>query len=389
MTISADQIARVRAFNRDYTRRIGVLADGLLDSPYSLTEVRVMYEIAHRAGITAAELADDLDLDRGYLSRLLKGFEKKKLLARVASPGDARRRQLKLTSAGKRVFAPLDRRSREQVREMLTALDGDRLRAVLQAMQTIQDAFGGQRAGTPDEGDSSSGAPGSVRPEEDRPENDGPEVGRAKDAKPGTTAAVHAAAGNNRRTDSDARAELVLRGHRAGDLGWVVQRHGEIYHQEYGWNEEFEGLVAGIVAEFVRELDAARERCWIAEREGRRVGCIFLVAKDTATAKLRLLLVEPEARGLGVGRALVNECVRFAREVGYRKVVLWTQQNLTAARKIYRDEGFKRVAEEPHHSFGYDLVGETWELELCAAADAKSTSPAGPKVATRGTDQAS
>jgi DNA-binding MarR family transcriptional regulator/ribosomal protein S18 acetylase RimI-like enzyme len=313
VSITTEQIERVRAFNREYTRRIGVLANGLLDSPYSLTEVRVMYEIAHRKGVTAGELAEHLDLDRGYLSRLLKGFEAKKLLSRTASREDGRRQHLKLTAVGQRVLEPLEQRSQEQVRTMFQSLSDDRRRAVLEAMDVIQDAFAGGR--------SASALACEVQP-------------------------------------------VTLRTHRPGDMGWIVQRHGEIYHQEYGWNEEFEALVAQVAAEFIRKLDATRERCWIAERNARPVGCIFLVAKDATTAKLRLLLVEPEARGLGVGRMLVRECVRFAREAGYRRIELWTQENLTAARHLYREAGFKRMAREPHRSFGHDLVAETWELEL-------------------------
>jgi len=171
-----------------------------------------------------------------------------------------------------------------------------------------------------------------------------------------------------------ARAALSLRTHRPGDMGWVVQRHGEVYFREYGWTEEFEALVAEITVEFIRKLDPARERCWIAEHDGQRVGCIFLVAKDATTAKLRLLLVEPEARGLGVGRTLVNECVKFAREAGYRKLVLWTQENLGAARHLYAQAGFQVIAREPHHSFGHDLVAETWELELRADANRRRAS---------------
>jgi DNA-binding MarR family transcriptional regulator/GNAT superfamily N-acetyltransferase len=315
-SISAAQIARVRAFNREYTRRIGVLSEGLLDSPYSLTEARVMYEIAHRRDITAKELAEDLNLDRGYLSRVLKGFETKKLLVRTPSAEDGRRQHLRLTPAGTRVFAPLEKRSRKQVRDMFSTLDEERRRAVLVAMDTIEGALA--------------------------------EQGQQSEAP-------------------QPQRQLTLRPHRPGDMGWVVQRHGEIYHQEYGWNEEFEALVAEIAAEFVRKLDAARERCWIAESDGRRLGCIFLVAKDAMTAKLRLLLVEPDARGLGVGRTLVAECVRFAREAGYRKIVLWTQESLTAARRIYSNEGFVKTGHEPHRSFGHDLVAETWELELRAA----------------------
>ena len=310
MSILPQQIARVRAFNRDYTRRIGVLSEGLLESPYSLTEVRVMYEIAHREAVTAGDLAQDLELDKGYLSRILKGFEAKKLLARRAAPEDARRQYLRLTPAGMRVFTPIEARTQEQIRALLAGLDAARRDAVLEAMNVIQQALIG----------------GAARPA--------------------------------------AATPLTLRSHRPGDMGWVIQRHGEIYHHEYGWNEEFEALVAEIAAEFIRKLDVRRERCWIAEAQGRRVGCIFLVARDASTAKLRLLLVEPDARGLGVGGTLVAECVRFARDSGYQKIVLWTQDNLGAARRIYSKAGFVQTGQEPHHSFGYDLVAETWELEL-------------------------
>ena len=316
MGISAEHIARVRAFNRDYTRRIGVLSEGLLNSPYSLTEVRVMYEIAHREAVTAGELAQDLELDKGYLSRILRRFETKRLLARNAAPEDARRQYLRLTPAGMRVFTPIELRTQEQVRTMLAGLDEAHRDAVLEAMNVIQQALVGE----------------SSRPAVEKP--------------------------------ADAAPPVTLRAHLPGDMGWVIQRHGEIYHREYGWNEEFEALVAEIAAEFIRKLDARRERCWIAEHEGRRVGCIFLVAKDATTAKLRLLLVEPDARGLGVGRTLVAECVRFARECGYKKIILWTQDNLSAARSIYSKTGFVKTGQEPHHSFGYDLVAETWELEL-------------------------
>jgi DNA-binding MarR family transcriptional regulator/ribosomal protein S18 acetylase RimI-like enzyme len=340
MPISSAEIARVRAFNRDYTRRIGVLSEGLLDSPYSLTEVRVMYEIAQRRDVTAGELADELELDRGYLSRMLKGFEAKKLLARTTSVADGRRQHLRLTPAGKQVFAPLERRSRQQVRAMLTALDDHRRRAVLEAMEVIQSAFG-------DSGE--AGAPGS-------PSAPG---GPADPSKTLGSLAL-------RTHDRTAGAQVSLRPHRPGDMGWVIQRHGELYCQEYGWNEDFEALVAGVAVDFIRNFDSSRERCWIAEREGRRLGCIFLVAKDTTTAKLRLLLVEPDARGLGIGRTLVTECVRFARTAGYQKIVLWTQENLTAARRLYSEAGFRKTAEEAHHSFAHDLVAETWELELRA-----------------------
>ena len=313
MTVSNAQISEVRAFNRDYTRRIGVLSRGLLESPYSLTEVRVMYEIAHRPGITAAELGAELGLDRGYLSRILRRFHTQRLLARTTPAQDARRRQLRLTPLGRRVFAPLERRSQQQVRSMLSPLDHSRRSAVLEAMSTLRTVF----------------AP------------------------------------------ADRRAKVTLRTHRPGDIGWVVERHGALYFEEYGWNEEFEALVASISAEFIRKLDPARERCWIAEVDGRRAGCIFLVAGEAEAAKLRLLLVEPWARGLGLGRRLVTECVRFARAAGYKRIALWTQQNLTAARHLYEQAGFKRAAREPHRSFGKDLVAETWELELTRAAAAE------------------
>jgi DNA-binding MarR family transcriptional regulator/GNAT superfamily N-acetyltransferase len=306
MSIPTQQIEAVRAFNRDYTRRIGVLSQGLLDSAYSLTQVRVMYEIAHRPGVMAAELAGDLGLDRGYLSRILRGFEAQGIIGRLTSAADGRRQHLRLTPAGRRVLAPLEQRSQVQARRMLAGLDGASRQALLQAMSTIRSAFAGAT---------------------------GP-------------------------------AEVSLRGHRPGDMGWVVERHGVLYSQEYGWNEDFEALVAGITVEFIRNLDPARERCWIAESHGRRLGCVFLVAGEARTAKLRLLLVEPEARGLGLGRRLVEECVRFARAANYQRIILWTQANLSAARHLYSRTGFARTARERHRSFGHALIGETWELKF-------------------------
>jgi DNA-binding MarR family transcriptional regulator/ribosomal protein S18 acetylase RimI-like enzyme len=367
MTVPREQIERVRAFNRDYTRLIGVLSEGLLDSPHSLTEVRVMYEIAHRRDVTAAELADELSVDRGYLSRLLKGLESKKILARTVSAEDGRRQHLRLTAAGKQVLAPLERRSNEQVKVMLTTLDEKRRGAVLEAMELIRDAFDAERASD----DADQVAERAGRNAEPAKTNAARDLGN--DAQLGKSPRPRVAPGGSARSDSKphprvARAGITFRPHRPGDMGWVVQRHGELYHQEYGWNEEFEALVAEITAEFIRKLDVTRERCWIAERDGERLGCIFLVAKDATTAKLRLLLVEPETRGMGVGRALVTECVRFAREAGYRKIVLWTQENLGAARHLYDEAGFKKIAREPHHSFGHDLVAETWELEFPAGA---------------------
>jgi len=302
----ARQIEAARRFNRFYTQRIGVLDEGLLDSPFSLTEVRVMYELAHRRGVGAAELGRDLGLDKGYLSRILKRFRAKGWLARTVAGDDARRHELALTAAGRRAFAPLERRSQRQMRAMLAPLATTQRQRVLDAMRTIE-----------------------------------------HDLSP-----------------ADPPSPAVLRTHRPGDIGWVVQRHGEIYWREYGWNEEFEALVADIAAKFVQHLDPARERCWIAERDGVRLGCIFLVAQDKTTAKLRLLLVEPEARGLGLGKRLVDACVAFAREACYKRIVLWTQDNLEAARHLYECAGFRLTGSEAHHSFGKDLVAETWALRL-------------------------
>ena len=301
----AREIEAARRFNRFYTQRIGVLDEGLLDSPFSLTEVRVMYELAHHRGIGAAELGRALGLDKGYLSRILARFRTKGWLARSAADGDARRHVLALTAAGRRAFGPLDRRAQKEMRAMLAPLATPQRQRVLDAMRTIEHDLG----------------------------------------------------------DSD-RGPIRLRAHRPGDIGWVVQRHGELYAREYGWNEEFEALVADIASKFIRDLDPARERCWIAERDGVRLGCIFLVADDRQTAKLRLLLVEPEARGLGLGRRLIDECVGFARASGYRRVVLWTQANLDAARHLYTMAGFRKTAQESHRSFGKDLVAETWMLRF-------------------------
>jgi len=301
------QIESVRSFNRFYTQRIGVLDEGLLDSPFSLTEVRVLYELAHHRGITATDLTQSLGLDKGYLSRILKRFRSKGWLARSNAGDDARRHLLTLTPAGRRAFAPLEKRSRRQVRAMLAALDEPKRQQVLEAMQAVR---------------------------------------------------------GNLQSSADREASVVLRAHRPGDIGWVIQRHGELYAREYDWNSEFEALVADIAAKFLRNFDPQRERCWIAERDGIRLGCIFLVARNRTTAKLRMLLVEPHARGLGLGRRLVDECVRFARAAGYRRIVLWTQSNLTAARHLYEKAGFHKTGEETHRSFGHDLVAQTWALRL-------------------------
>ena len=305
--MSAERIAAVRQFNRFYTRRIGVLHEGLLDSPFSLAEVRVLYELAHRHGVTAGELARDLDLDAGYLSRILQSFAKRGLVKRETAASDARQRTLALTTSGRRAFAPLDRRSQKEVAAMLAPLAEGAQARLTGAMQAIEQLL----------------EPPPAVP-----------------------------------------APFVLRTHRPGDMGWVVQAHGELYWREYGWDERFEALVAHIAAEFVEKFDAKRERCWIAERDGERVGSIFLVRKSASVAKLRLLIVDPRTRGLGLGKLLVNECVRFAKECGYRTVTLWTQQNLAAARHIYQASGLKLVSRESHAMFGVPLTGETWELSL-------------------------
>jgi DNA-binding MarR family transcriptional regulator/N-acetylglutamate synthase-like GNAT family acetyltransferase len=313
------RISDIRRFNRFYTQKIGVLQEGLLDSKYSLAQVRVLYELAHwreeadREDTTlspsASRLAARLGLDEGYLSRLLRGFEKQRLIVRKPSPDDGREHILSLTPRGRKAFAPLDLRSRQQVAAMLAPLSGPESSRLASAMTTIEQVLG-------------------PRP-----------------AKLRTTA-------------------YMLRSLRPGDIGWVTHRHGVLYAEEYGYDEHFEALVAKIAAHFVQAFDVERERCWIAERSGEILGCVFLVSKSPTVAKLRLLLVEPDARGLGLGARLVDECIAFAREAGYRKMVLWTQSELLAARRIYEQRGFRRVAEEPHHSFGRDLVAETWELRL-------------------------
>jgi DNA-binding MarR family transcriptional regulator/ribosomal protein S18 acetylase RimI-like enzyme len=299
------RISAVRAFNRFYTRQLGVLGQKLLESPFSLSEARLLYELAHRDGAAAKELGIELDLDAGYLSRMVQKFADDGLITRKPLPADRRQQQLSLTAKGRQAFARLDRSSHDDVARMLRPLsDGDR-RRLTGAMTTIEDLLG---------------------------------------------AAAPAAA--------------TLREPRPGDMGWVVQSHGAQYASEYGFDSSFEALVAEIAAKFLNSFDASRERCWIAELHGAPVGSVFLVRQDDEVAKLRLLLVEPAGRGHGIGRRLVGECVSFARACGYRKITLWTQSILTAARKIYQDAGFVLVATEPHRSFGQSLIGETWELKL-------------------------
>ena len=349
-----DPVPAVRRFHRFYTRQIGVLEEHLLHSQFSLTEVRVLYELAHCASVTAGELCQELGLDRGYLSRMLQNFEKQRWIRTMPSPADRRRIFLSLTRKGKKVFAPLDRRSSQEVAAMLSRLSPSQQRKLLTAMEEIESLLIPAETSPP----TSRAGLGQRKPE-------------PLQAEPVATLHASRATGSPALPGQSPPSEVtlqpayILRQHRPGDMGWVVQRHGVLYSQEYGYDERFEALVAEIVAEFIRNFDAKRERCWIAEKDRNPVGTVFLVKKSKTVAKLRLLLVEPSARGLGIGRRLVSECVKFAREVGYKKTVLWTQGELHAARHLYQQAGFKRTAQKAHQSWGRkDLVAETWELSL-------------------------
>lgn len=301
------RIDAVRQFNRFYTQKIGVLHEGLLSSPFSLTEVRVLYELAHRERPVASELGKDLGLDPGYLSRILSSFKTKGFIDSKPSEQDGRQSILSLTEKGKAAFAPLNERARDEIGVLIgTLTESDQIRLV-RAMESVKEILS---------------------------------------------------------PDLKSKTPYLLRPHQPGDMGWVVHLHGMLYAQEYGWDDTFEALVAGIVAKFIQNFDPKRERCWIAEMEGEIVGSVFLVKESETVSKLRLLLVHPKARGLGMGKRMVSECLRFAKQAGYRKTMLWTNNVLLAARHIYETMGFKLVLEEPHHSFGHDLVGETWELEL-------------------------
>jgi len=304
-----DRIGAIRHFNRFFTRQIGVLREGLLHSPYSLTEARILFELAHRDAVTASELCRELGLDAGYLSRILTGLEQQGLIDKIRSENDGRQRLLRLTPDGAKAFAVLDQRSRDEVGEMLNDLSEADQQRLLKAMQTIESVL-----------DKGKGF---------------------KFSEP-----------------------FVLRPQEPGDMGWVIHRHGLLYAQEYGWDEHFEALVAQIVADFIKHYNPARERCWIAEMGGEIVGSVFVVQAGETVAKLRLLLVEPKARGLRLGTRLVEECIRFARRSGYQKLTLWTQSVLVEARHIYQKTGFTLVAQGAHHSFGHDLIEETWELDL-------------------------
>jgi DNA-binding MarR family transcriptional regulator/N-acetylglutamate synthase-like GNAT family acetyltransferase len=306
-------VREVRCFNRFYTRQIGVLQDGLLDSPFSLTEARVLYELAHRDKPTAGDLGKELGLDPGYLSRVLANFEGRRLVRRERSATDGRQSFLSLTARGRKVFTPLEARSNQQIAAMLRTIPSRGQKQLVSAMHVIEDVF---------------------------------------------------AANKNQSTE---KSPYLLRTHQPGDMGWVVHRHGALYAQEYGYDERFEALVAGIVADFVQNFDPKRERCWIAEKDREIVGTVFLVRKSKTVCKLRLLLVEPSARGLGLGRRLVAECIRFGCQAGYKKMMLWTQSELGAARHLYKEAGFKRVERQAHKSWGRNLISETWERKLSSA----------------------
>jgi DNA-binding MarR family transcriptional regulator/N-acetylglutamate synthase-like GNAT family acetyltransferase len=301
-----DPVAAVRSFNRFYTKVAGLLGEGLLDTNFSLTEARLLFEIAQQDAIETSELRQSLDLDPGYLSRILAGFEQDDLIRRERSKNDGRARVVRLTRKGRTVFRTLDRRSAADVTELLGRLDESEKRRVVAAMRTIQDVL---------------------------------ERGPTGEA-------------------------LTLRPLRSGDYGWVVERHGVLYKREYDWDETFEALVARIVADYVERGDTERETAWIADVGEHPVGCVFVVRREEGIAQLRLLLVEPHAREMGIGGRLVGECIAFARTKGYKNLVLWTNDVLTDARRIYERAGFELIEEGSHHSFGKDLVEQTWSLTL-------------------------
>jgi DNA-binding MarR family transcriptional regulator/GNAT superfamily N-acetyltransferase len=303
------RIAAVRRFNRFYTRQIGVLRKTFLDSPYSLGEARVLYEIANGRSATASEIGRKLELDAGYLSRTLRNFEKRGLVVRKRSARDARRSHLTLSPRGRRAFAPLEARSQGDAGAMLEKLAPTNRTRLLDAMQTIEILLTGE-------------------------------------------------------TSAKRQPHYTLRAPVPGDFGWVIKRHAELYGQEYGWKEPFEGLCAQIVADYANKKDHDRERCWIAEIDGENVGCIVLAKESATVARIRLLLVDPKARGLGLGARLVDECISFARSAGYKKITLWTHSVLAAARSIYRKSGFKLVRSERHRSWGRPVVSEHWDLDL-------------------------
>ena len=301
-------IGAVRHFNRFYTKQIGVLNEGLLESPFTLTEARIIYELANRERATATELGNELGMDPGYLSRTLRALETRKVITRKTSSTDGRQSVVGLSAKGRKEFESLNRLSRNQIEEILNDLSPAEQKRLLSAMTLIEDTLAKNKV--------------------------------------------------------DETYSYVLRQPEPGDMGWVVQSNGTLYAQEYGWDENYEALVAQIVADFVKNIDPKKERCWIAEKDGENVGSVFLVKESDEVARLRLLIVDPKARGLGIGKRLVDECTRFARRAGYKKITLWTNSVLLAARSIYQKAGYELAKSESHHSFGHDLVGETWDLML-------------------------
>jgi DNA-binding MarR family transcriptional regulator/GNAT superfamily N-acetyltransferase len=301
------RVESIRHFNRFYTQKIGVLQEGLLKSSFSLTQLRVLYELAYRERPSAAELCQDLNLDPGYLSRILSDFENRGLIERKPSKEDGRQNTVELTRKGRDAFAPLNTRSHEEIAALLSPLSSTDQAKIIDAMKTIENLF------------------------------------NAKE---------------------EHKTPYILRTHQPGDMGWVIYRHGVLYSQEYGWDERFEALVASICAKFIQSFDPKKERCWIAEKEGEIVGSVFLVKRSKYIGQLRMLYVEPSARGMGIGGRLVSECIRFGKQVGYKKILLWTNSILYSARKIYEAQGFKMIHTESEHSFGHDMIFETWELKL-------------------------
>ena len=307
MENSNSKIKAIRHFNRFYTRQIGLLNQGLLDSPYSLTEARVIYELAQKETCTATELGSELNLDMGYLSRILSSFQKNGLLQKEPAPRDKRQSLLRLSPIGQQAFTMLNERSSQEINNMLNALSAPEQQRLVKAMRTVEALLDPQ---------------------------------------------------------AQERPAVIIRPLLPGDLGWVVSRHGALYAQEYHWDISFEGFVAQIAADYLKNLDPQKENGWIAEVNGENAGCVFLVKKSDEVAKLRMLLVEPSARGLGIGKRLVQECIRFARQCGYRKMTLWTQSFLLAARHIYQQAGFRLTESAANHEFGQDLISETWDLDL-------------------------
>jgi DNA-binding MarR family transcriptional regulator/GNAT superfamily N-acetyltransferase len=304
----SDEVRAVRAFNRFWTQQIGLLQAGLVDTPYSLTEARVLFELAQGEATDLADLRGALQLDAGYLTRVVGRLKDAGLITSRRSPDDGRRQVIRLTERGRAEFGMLDARSTEATAAMLEGVPAADRRRLVAAMATIE---------------------GTLAPPRSEPP----------------------------------RAYL-LREPGPGDLGWIVQRNGAVYAAEYGWDQSYEALVARIVADFAEHHEPARERAWIAEVDGEPVGCVLCVLRDDQTAQLRILLVDPAARGLGIGARLVEECIRFARGAGYRSLALWTNDVLVSARRLYEAAGFELVDEEAHHSFGHDLVGQTWRLDL-------------------------